>query len=92
MLTKQYPLNRFLYQFVGKHWQWTDKLSYSDEQWQAYAASDDLRTWVAYCKGAIAGYFERQKHPGGNVEIAHFGLVEDFTGKGFGGLFIIKGH
>lgn len=34
---KQYPFNRFLYQFVGGPWEWTDKLSWGDEEWQAFA-------------------------------------------------------
>ena len=29
---KAYQLNRFLYQYVGGPWEWTDKLSWSDEQ------------------------------------------------------------
>ena len=87
---KQYPFNRFLYQFVGKPWQWTDKLSHTDEQWQAYAENDNLRTWVAYSEGAIAGYFELQKQSGGNVEIAYFGLAEEFIGKGFGGYLLSR--
>lgn len=31
---KQFQFNRFLYSYIGQQWQWTDKLSWSDEQWR----------------------------------------------------------
>lgn len=84
---KQYSFNRFLYALVGKNWQWTDKLSWSDTQWQEYAESDNLRLWVAWYQGSPAGYFELQNVQG-NIEIAYFGLAEPFIGKGLGGALL----
>ncbi|WP_028240206.1 GNAT family N-acetyltransferase [Stutzerimonas azotifigens] len=81
---RQYPFNRFLYQLVGGPWQWTDKLALPDEAWRAQIESPDHRTWVAYHRGAIAGYYELQRS-GPDVEILYFGLVEQFFGRGFGG-------
>ena len=69
---------------MGEAWGWTDKLALSDECWQEYAESSDLRTWVAYFKGSIAGYFELRSNSNLNVEIAYFGLAPKFIGKGFG--------
>ncbi len=80
----QYQFNRFLYQFVGESWGWTDKLSWSDEQWQALVESESHQTWVAYCHGGIAGYYELLRD-GDDVEILYFGLTEQFIGKGLGG-------
>ena len=85
---KQFQFNRFLYQLVGGRWQWTDSLSWSDEQWKAYAESDHLRTWVAYDGGSPAGYYELQRQEGGDVEIAYFGLVPRFIGRGLGGYLL----
>lgn len=85
---KEYRFNRYLYQLVGQEWNWLDKLSLSDDEWKRYAESDDLRTWVAYMKGAVAGYYELQKQKGDNVEIAYFGLAPGFIGKGFGGYLL----
>ncbi len=81
---QQYPFNRFLYQLVGGPWGWTDKLSLTDAEWQRQIESPDHRTWVAYHRGAIAGYYELQRQ-GNDVEILYFGLVEQFFGRGFGG-------
>ena len=85
---KQFQVNRFLYQFVGHTWQWIDKLSWSDEQWRAYAENDNLRTWIAYYKGSPAGYYELQQQDGSDVEIAYFGLAPKFIGQGFGGYLL----
>ena len=83
-MVKQFQFNKFLYQFIGEKWLWTDKLSWADEQWQEYVERDSFRTWVAYSEGAVAGYYELVKDKPGNVEITYFGLVENFIGRGFG--------
>lgn len=84
---KQYQFNRFLYKFIGEQWLWEDKLSWSDKAWEEYVESENLRTWVAYYNGAIAGYFELLKQ-GDDVEIIYFGLAKPFIGKGFGGYLL----
>lgn len=83
-----FRLNKFLYQTVGEPWQWLDRLAQSDDEWQQYVENPGLRTWVAYFKGSIAGYFELSQSGDGNVEIAYFGLAEEFIGKGFGGYLL----
>jgi GNAT superfamily N-acetyltransferase len=85
---KEFRVNRFLYQLIGEQWQWQDKLCLSDEEWQEYAESDKVRTWIAYNKGSIAGYYELQKQDAGNVEIVYFGLAPNYIGQGFGGYLL----
>jgi len=85
---KQYQVNRLLYQLVGEAWDWTDKLTLTDAEWQSYAERDELRTWLAYCQGSIAGYYELEKREDGDIEIAYFGLSPKFVSKGFGGYFL----
>ena len=80
---KQFPVNRFMYSWVGKNWQWDDRADWSEKQWQDYAEADNLRTWLAYYQGSPAGYFELQKQEN-SVEIAYFGLLPNFIGKGLG--------
>ncbi len=86
--TKQWEYNRFLYTWVGKKWRWFDKLKWSDEEWQAYAEADDLRTWVGYVDGSPAGFFELNQQAEAAVEIVTFGLASNFIGKGYGGYFL----
>jgi GNAT superfamily N-acetyltransferase len=78
-------LNRFLYTAVGGHWYWIDRLSWTYERWLAYLSRPELETWVAYVQGTPAGYFELERQEGGNVELAYFGLLPQFVGKGIGG-------
>ncbi|MBJ9973991.1 GNAT family N-acetyltransferase [Pseudomonas sp. S75] len=81
----QPQLNRFLYQLVGKDWAWTDLDHWTDAQWQAEVSQDFHRTWVAYLRGAIVGYYELQRPDGENVEIRYFGLAPQFLDQGLGG-------
>ena len=80
----QWEFNRFLYAFIGAQWGWTDKLVWSEAQWREWVESPDLRTFVAYHRGAVAGYYELHRQ-GSAIEIAYFGLAEQFIGRGFGG-------
>ncbi len=77
-------LNRFLYETVGHRWHWIDRLVWTEKDWTDWVDRDELQTWVAYLKGAPAGYFELEFRDG-NVEIAFFGLLPRFIGLGLGG-------
>ncbi len=85
---RNFHFNRFLYELVGRAWHWTDKLKLTDQEWQTYVTNPQMRTWVAYYREAIAGYFELCQGEQGDVEIVYFGLVEDFIGQGFGGYLL----
>ncbi|MBP6784119.1 MAG: GNAT family N-acetyltransferase [Verrucomicrobiales bacterium] len=85
---KQWPFNRFLYFTVGEDWEWTEKRSWSDVQWQDYAESDRLWTFAAYYDDSLAGYFELYEDDQRDIEIAYFGLMPGFYGRGFGGALL----
>jgi GNAT superfamily N-acetyltransferase len=76
-------LNRDLYARVGERWSWTDKLPWTDDQWAGW--SKRVETWVASVGGRTAGYYELDPGPEGRVEIAIFGLLPGFEGRGLGG-------
>jgi GNAT superfamily N-acetyltransferase len=78
-------LNRFFYTAVGAGWWWYSRLPWNRARWLEYLDRADLETWVAYVSGTPAGYFELERQSEGNVEIAYFGLLPDFIGKGLGG-------
>lgn len=86
----QWQFNRFLYQWVGGDYRWTDKLAWTEAQWRAYVTDENLRTFVAYKGGSPAGYFELHKQPGDDVEIAYFGLTPEFIGLGYGGALLTE--
>lgn len=87
VLPRDWQLNRLLYLSVGERWGWTDKRRWSDERWQAYVNSDALRTFLGEHNGDIAGYFELHRQ-NRDVEIAYFGLVPEFIGRGLGGALL----
>jgi GNAT superfamily N-acetyltransferase len=78
-------VNRQFYCLVGALWKWTDRLKWSSDDWQRYVHRDSLRTWIGRVGDQSVGYFELESQRDGNVEIAYFGLLPDFIGRGFGG-------
>ena len=81
-------LVRFLYTAVGRAWRWTDRLSWPYSKWLAHLERPEVEVWIAYLEGVIAGYVELERQPGESVEIAYFGLLRQFMGRGIGGLFL----
>ncbi|GAA2751985.1 GNAT family N-acetyltransferase [Kitasatospora cinereorecta] len=82
---------RFLYTAVGGPWTWTDRLPWTYAQWQDWLAKEGLETWVAWVSGTPAGYVQLEPHRDGEVEIAYFGLLPHFIGKGLGGHLLAYG-
>lgn len=75
---------RRLYEAVGYRWYWRDRNAWSDEQLEAHLARREISVWECVVGGESAGYFELERRDDGSVEIAYFGLVEGFFGKGVG--------
>jgi GNAT superfamily N-acetyltransferase len=80
-------LNRFLYTAVGARWWWYGRLSWDHARWLGYL-NGPVETWVAYVSGTPAGYFELERQDGDSIELAFFGLMPDFVGKGLGGALL----
>lgn len=76
--------HRFLYQEVGRHYHWRDRLMWTDEEIRRYLADPRMTLHVLYVRGAPAGYFELRRDGEGGIEIAYFGLLPEFIGRGWG--------
>jgi GNAT superfamily N-acetyltransferase len=76
-------LSRMLYAGVGADWYWTDRLGWTWQRWLQWLDRPELETWVAYLRGTPAGFFELEDQ-GDAVEIASFGLLPAFIGRGIG--------
>jgi GNAT superfamily N-acetyltransferase len=81
-------LNRFFYVEVGRDFDWIDRLGWTAGRWQAWA--ERVETWLVLDRGTPAGYAELVSHDDGAVEIAFFGLLEPFRGRGIGGGFLTR--
>jgi len=75
---------RYLYSEVGRFYHWTDRLPWTDEEIRAHLARPEITLWVMYAEGSPAGYFELERHSDGSTEIAYFGLIQEFLGRGLG--------
>jgi GNAT superfamily N-acetyltransferase len=74
-------VNRRFYETVGADYSWTLHRGRTDAWWQSHA--EEVETWVI----PDAGYYEL--HPvGDHVEIAYFGLLPAFHGRGLGGALL----
>lgn len=75
---------RYLYTEVGRFYHWIDKLPWTDEMISSQLARPEITFWVMYVDGAPAGYFELERHSDGSTEVAYFGLLQEFLGRGLG--------
>jgi GNAT superfamily N-acetyltransferase len=75
---------RRLYRGVGDRWYWHDRHAWSDETLATHLSSPGISIWECLVGDETAGFFELAKHDDGAVEIAYFGLVEAFMGRGLG--------
>jgi ribosomal protein S18 acetylase RimI-like enzyme len=75
---------RYLYAEVGRAFRWTDRLRWTDETIRAHLGTPGLSLWLLTWEAAPAGYFELKPGDGGSVEIAYFGLLPEYIGRGWG--------
>jgi GNAT superfamily N-acetyltransferase len=75
---------RYLYQEVGRAYRWTDRLGWNDETIRNYLETPGVSIWLMSWEESPAGYFELRQHEDHSVEIAYFGLLPDFIGRGWG--------
>lgn len=78
-------LNRYLYTAVGGDWHWVDRLGWTWQRWHDWLSRPGVETWLVLDRGTPAGYAELDGTAGGEVELAYFGLLPSFVGRGLGG-------
>ena len=80
-----FQLNKFFYKNIGKKHKWTDRLVWTEAQWIDYVSSKKVRTYILKYQNDLAGFFELIFHSDEKeVEIAYFGLLEEFQNKKLG--------
>jgi GNAT superfamily N-acetyltransferase len=75
---------RYLYTEVGRPWHWVDRLGWTDEQVRRHLADPSVSLWLLSWRGSPAGYYELKRDDDASCEIAYFGLLPEFTGRGWG--------
>lgn len=79
---------RFLYGTVGEPWTWFERRWLSDAQLEALLRDPRVEVNVLWVEGTPAGYAELDHRTPPDVELAYFGLMPEFIGKGFGGYLL----
>ena len=80
-----FQLNKFFYKNIGKKHKWIDRLAWTENQWIDYVSNKNVETYVFKSKTDLEGFFELRSHSEKKeVEIAYFGLLEEFQNKKLG--------
>ena len=82
-----FDLNKFFYKQIGKKHQWVDRLIWQDKNWIEYVSNKNLKTFILQKNNDFVGYFELLFNKN-DCEIAYFGILEKFIGKGYGGFLL----
>ena len=86
-----FQLNKFFYKNIGKKHKWIDRLIWTETQWIEYVSNKNVKTYVFKFKNDLAGFFELIFHDEKKeVEIAYFGLLEEFQNKKLGSYLLFK--
>ena len=86
-----FQLNKFFYKNIGKKHKWTDRLAWTEAQWIDYVSNKNVETYVFKFKDDLAGFFELIFHlEKKEVEIAYFGLLEEFQNKKLGSYLLYQ--
>ncbi len=75
---------RYLYNVVGEPWLWHERRKVGDAALAEILDDPALSLLVAYAEGEPAGYAELTGASRPDIELAYFGIVPKFIGKGLG--------
>ncbi|MCW5731533.1 MAG: GNAT family N-acetyltransferase [Alphaproteobacteria bacterium] len=77
-------LYRELYDRVGRPWHWLDRKRTGDAELSAILQDPGVEVHLLKVDGEPAGYAELDRRKGCIVDIAYFGLMPEFIGRGLG--------
>jgi GNAT superfamily N-acetyltransferase len=75
---------RYLYNTVGRQWQWVDRHKLSDGQLATIIRDPAVEIYVLYVNGVPAGYAELDRRQFPHIELAYFGIMPEFIGQKLG--------
>src|SRR6516225_5048162 len=79
---------RFLYDAVGRDYDWTSRKKLSDAELAALLNDPRLEVHVLMAEGVPAGLAELDRRVEGEIELVQFGLMPEFIGQGLGRYFL----
>ena len=89
LFPNDFQLNKFFYKQIGRKHNWVNRLVWEDKKWIDYINNPNIQTYVLKQEEDLIGYFElifcEKKQ---EIEIAYFGILEDYFGKKLGGFLL----
>lgn len=79
---------RFLYDTVGRAYDWPKTKKMSDAELSALLNDPRVEIHVLMADGVPAGFAELDRRIEGEIELVNFGLMPEFIGQGLGRFFI----
>jgi GNAT superfamily N-acetyltransferase len=79
---------RFLYDAVGRDYDWTGRKKLSDSELAALLHDPRLEVHVLMADGVPVGFAELDRRTEGAIELVQFGLMPEFIGQGLGRYFL----
>jgi GNAT superfamily N-acetyltransferase len=79
---------RFLYDGVGRDYDWTSRKKLSDAELAVLLNDPRDEVHVLMVEGAPAGFAELDRRIEGEIELVQFGLMPEFIGQGLGRYFL----
>ena len=84
-----FQLNKFFYKNIGKKHKWIDRLIWTEQKWIKYVSNKDVKTFVLKNKNDLVGFYELVLHlEKKEVEIAYFGILEEYQNKKLGSFLL----
>ena len=81
---------RRLYQAVGGSWHWRDRLAWDETTLRAHLTSPEIFIFELLVNDESAGYFELRRSGDLEIELAYFGLMPSYIGRGLGGALLTQ--
>ena len=75
---------RYLYDTVGADWMWYERHQLNERELARIIQDPHVGVYVMYSGGVPAGFVELDRRREDEVEIAYFGLLPEFIGRGLG--------
>jgi GNAT superfamily N-acetyltransferase len=79
---------QFLYKEVGKGLSWYNRLLMFDDELLKIIHDEKVEIYVLWVNGVPAGFCELDYRKPAEVEIAYFGIMPEFRGRGLGPRFL----
>jgi ribosomal protein S18 acetylase RimI-like enzyme len=75
---------RFLYNTIGTPWLWWERRALDDGALARVIQDDRVEIYVLYVDGVPAGYAELDRRGEPEIDLAYFGIMPEYIGRGFG--------